>query len=52
MNIELTANGQAMRKSAKDAKQTWLAQAIAQLDNQERATLFAAGEIIKRLAEL
>jgi DNA-binding MarR family transcriptional regulator len=52
MNIELTAKGAAMRKSAKDAKQTWLALAIAQLDNQERATLFAAGEIIKRLAEL
>jgi DNA-binding MarR family transcriptional regulator len=52
MNIELTAKGAAMRKSAKDAKQTWLAQAIAQLDNQERATLFAAGEIIQRLVEL
>jgi len=52
MNIELTAEGAAMRMSAKDAKQTWLAQAIAQLDNHERATLFAAGEIIKRLAEL
>jgi DNA-binding MarR family transcriptional regulator len=52
VNIELTAKGAAMRKSAKDAKQTWLAQAIAQLDKQEQATLFAAGEIIKRLAEL
>ncbi len=39
MNIELTAKGAAMRKSAKDAKQTWLAQAIAQLDEQERETL-------------
>jgi DNA-binding MarR family transcriptional regulator len=52
VNIELTAKGAAVRKSAKDAKRTWLAQAIAQLDKQEQATLFAAGEIIKRLVEL
>jgi DNA-binding MarR family transcriptional regulator len=51
MNIELTARGAAVRKSAKDAKQTWLAQAIAQLDEQEQQTLFAAGRIIKRLVE-
>jgi DNA-binding MarR family transcriptional regulator len=51
VNIELTAKGAAMRKSAKDAKRTWLAEAIAQLDEQERETLFKAGEIIKRLAE-
>jgi len=51
VNIQLTANGTAVRKSAKDAKRTWLAQAIAQLDEQERDTLFKAGEIIKRLAE-
>ena len=52
MNIELTAKGAAVRKSAKDAKRTWLAQAIAQLDEQDRETLFAAGEIMKRLVEL
>ena len=51
VNIELTARGAAVRKSAKDAKRTWLAQAIAQLDDEERETLFKAGEIIKRLAE-
>src|SRR6202451_4337327 len=51
VNIELTAKGVAVRKSAKDAKLTWLAQTIAQLDKQDQATLFAAGEIIKRLAE-
>jgi DNA-binding MarR family transcriptional regulator len=51
VNIELTAKGAAVRKSAKDAKRTWLAQAIAQLDDEERETLFKAGEIIKRLAE-
>jgi DNA-binding MarR family transcriptional regulator len=51
VNIELTGKGAAVRKSARDAKRTWLAQAIAQLDEQERETLFAAGRIIKHLAE-
>jgi DNA-binding MarR family transcriptional regulator len=51
MNIVLTAKGAAVRKSAKDAKTTWLAQALAQLDEQERQTLLAAGAIIKRLVE-
>lgn len=52
VNILLTAKGAAVRKSAKDAKRTWLAQAIAQLDQQEQETVFAAGAIIKRMAEL
>jgi DNA-binding MarR family transcriptional regulator len=51
VNIQLTAKGAAVRKSAKDAKLTWPMQAIAQLDERERETLFKAGEIIKRLAE-
>jgi DNA-binding MarR family transcriptional regulator len=51
VNIELTAKGAAVRKSAKEAKQTWLAQAIAQLEDEERETLFAAGAIIRRLVE-
>jgi DNA-binding MarR family transcriptional regulator len=51
VNIELTAKGAALRKSTKDAKLAWLAQVIAQLDAEEQKTLFAAGEIIKRLAE-
>jgi DNA-binding MarR family transcriptional regulator len=51
VNIELTAKGAATQKSVGDAKRTWLAQAIAQLDEQEQETLFAAGRIIKRLVE-
>jgi DNA-binding MarR family transcriptional regulator len=51
VNIELTAKGAAVRKSSRDAKRTWLAHAIAQLDEEERETLFEAGEIIKRLGE-
>jgi DNA-binding MarR family transcriptional regulator len=51
VNIELTARGAAAQKSLGDAKRTWLAQTIAQLDEQERETLFEAGRIIKRLVE-
>ena len=51
VKIELTAKGTAVRNAAKDAKRTWLAQAMAQLTDDERQTLFKAGEIIKRLAE-
>ena len=51
VNIALTAKGAAVRKTTKDAKLTWLAQSIAELDGQERKTLFAAGHIIRRLAE-
>jgi DNA-binding MarR family transcriptional regulator len=51
VNVVLTAKGASLRKSAKDAKTSWLAQAISQLDEPDRETLFKAGEIIKRLAE-
>jgi DNA-binding MarR family transcriptional regulator len=51
VNIELTAKGLAVRNSRKDAKRTWLAQAIAQLKIEDQETLFKAGEIIKRLAD-
>ncbi len=51
VNIELTTKGLSVRKSTRDAKRTWLAQAIAQLDDKERDTLFEAGEIIRRLVQ-
>jgi DNA-binding MarR family transcriptional regulator len=51
VNIALTAKGASVRKSAKDAKRTWIARAIAQLDEQDRVTLFKAAEIIRRLVE-
>ncbi len=51
VNIALTRKGAAVRKSAKDAKRTWLAEAIAQLDDEEQQTLFRAGEIIRRLVQ-
>jgi DNA-binding MarR family transcriptional regulator len=51
MNVALTAKGAAVRKSVREAKRTWLAQAIIQLDEEEREILFRAGDIIKRLVE-
>ncbi|HEY4008864.1 MAG TPA: MarR family transcriptional regulator [Acidobacteriaceae bacterium] len=49
--ITLTAKGAAVRKSVKDAKHTWLAEAVSRLHKGERETLFRAGEILRRLAE-
>jgi DNA-binding MarR family transcriptional regulator len=52
VHIELTAKGVAMRATVKDAKRTWLTQAVAQLDKEDQEILFAAGEIIQRMAGL
>lgn len=52
VKIRLTAKGASMRKTSRDARQEWLSSAIAKLSKKERATLFEAGEIMKRLAEL
>ena len=51
VNIDLTTKGEAVQKRAGDAKRTWLAEAIAGLDEEERETLFAAGRIMERLTE-
>jgi DNA-binding MarR family transcriptional regulator len=51
VNLELTAKGSAVQKRAGDAKQTWMAHAISQLDSQEQETLFEAGRIIRKLIE-
>jgi DNA-binding MarR family transcriptional regulator len=51
VNIELTAKGVAVRKGVVEAKRTWVAEAIAKLGEDERETLFEAGDIIKRLVE-
>ena len=51
VNIVLTAKGAALRKSVKDARMAWLSQAIAELNEEEQQTLFAAGQIINRLIE-
>ena len=51
IHIQLTAQGAATRQRFKDAKHTWLAQVVSELDPRDQETLFAAGEILKRLAE-
>jgi DNA-binding MarR family transcriptional regulator len=51
VHIELTDKGVAVRQSTREALWGWLAQAVAQLDVEDRETLFAAGRIIKRLVE-
>ncbi|CAD6561181.1 hypothetical protein LMG27952_07382 [Paraburkholderia hiiakae] len=50
-NIELTHKSRQLRKKTRDAKQRWLSQAIADLNEDERAMHFKAGDIIRRLAE-
>jgi DNA-binding MarR family transcriptional regulator len=52
MNIVLTAQGKAMRKSTREAKHTWLVHAIEKLDKKDQEKLFAAGEVIKKLVDL
>lgn len=47
--ITLSAGGAVAQSSA---MQTWLMQAIKQLDKQEQETLFSASAIIKRLVKL
>lgn len=49
--IALTDKGAAVRESSYEAKRSWLAEAIAQLEERDRETLFRSGEIMKRLAE-
>ncbi len=51
VNIALTAKGAAVRKNVMNAKHTWLAQAVARLNDEDQETLFKAAEIIKHLAE-
>jgi DNA-binding MarR family transcriptional regulator len=52
VNIEISSKGAALRKSSKDAKQAWIAQALVQLEDRELETLLAAGEIMQRLVKL
>ncbi len=51
VNLEITAKGAAVRKSTGEMKRSWLTQAIAKLSEEEQETLFAAGKIMRRLAE-
>ncbi len=50
--IALTRHGAELRKTTKDTKRSWLAQSVAALPAADRDTLFAAGVIMLRLAEM
>jgi len=52
MDVCLTAKGKTMRKNTREAKHTWLAQAIEKLDKKEQEKLFAAADIINKLVDL
>ncbi len=52
INIKLTARGITLRRNTTEATYAWLSRAIAELDRQEQRTLFKAGELFKRMAEM
>ena len=52
INIKLTARGLTLRRNTKEATHGWLSRAVAELDRQEQITLFKAGELFKRMAEM
>jgi DNA-binding MarR family transcriptional regulator len=52
INMKLTARGITLRRNTKEATYAWLSRAIAELDRQEQMTLFKAGELFKRMAEM
>jgi DNA-binding MarR family transcriptional regulator len=49
--VRLTARGRSLRERSRAAKESWLAQALAKLDREERAILLKASDIMKRMAE-
>src|SRR6478735_8670697 len=49
LHVRLTPKGAALRRKTTEAKHTWLAQAVEKLSKEERETLFAAGDIIRRM---
>lgn len=51
VHLILTSRGEALRRRTREAKRSWLEQAIARLDARDQATLFAAAEIIRRMVE-
>lgn len=48
--VELSPKGLALREKVRSNKRAWLEHAISQLTPEDRKTLFAAGDIIARLA--
>jgi DNA-binding MarR family transcriptional regulator len=51
VNIALSEKGAAVHSTAKDLKRAWLAQATAELGEEERHVLARAGDILKGLLQ-
>ena len=51
MTISLTQKGMETQRSVGEARRTWLAQAISQLDDEDQATVFEAGRILRQMLE-
>jgi DNA-binding MarR family transcriptional regulator len=49
VNIQITPKGSALRKTYRDKKWNWLAEAEAQLDAQDRETLLAASAVMRKM---
>jgi DNA-binding MarR family transcriptional regulator len=49
MILSITGKGMAVRTSVRSAKHTWVMQAVAELSKEDQETLFAAGEILRRM---
>jgi DNA-binding MarR family transcriptional regulator len=51
MYVVLTEKGVALRKSTSDTKRAWIAKVIATLSEEEQATLFEAGRLMRRMTD-
>lgn len=50
VNLELTDKGAAVQKTVGEARKTWLCAAISSLATEQRASLFEAGRLLRRMA--
>ena len=51
MILSITDKGAAVRASVRSAKLIWVMQAVAELSKEDQETLFAAGEILRRMVQ-
>jgi DNA-binding MarR family transcriptional regulator len=51
MILSITGKGAAVRASVRSAKLSWAMQAVAELSKEDQETLFAAGEILRRMVQ-
>ncbi|WP_058187865.1 MarR family winged helix-turn-helix transcriptional regulator [Terracidiphilus gabretensis] len=51
MILSITGKGAAVRASVRSAKHSWMMRAVAELSKEDQETLFAAGEILRRMVQ-